>query len=235
MTPERIGDEPENLRDLGLPFPVSVEPSVALRERALAQIQAHPAASRKERLRTQVVLSVGSWGVALLVFAVEGGVRVTGRSAELMFGTALGTAAIAALAVWAALWRGRFNLGRGTRFVLPLVGAAPAAILLWKVLWSSQFVDALAIWPTRPGFRCLGLSLSIALAPLLAFSIARKGSQPRHPALTGLAAGIAIGCATILLTDLWCPVAYVPHLLLGHALPVALTGLLGALLSLIHI
>jgi hypothetical protein len=40
-----------------------------------------------------------------------------------------------------------------------------------------------------------------------------------------------VGACATLLVDLWCPVAYVPHLLLGHTLPVALLSLIGAWLG----
>ena len=73
--------------------------------------------------------------------------------------------------------------------------------------------------------------MAIAIGPLVAFAIARHRSDPRRPVLTGFAAGLAIGAITSLLTDLWCPVAYVPHLLLGHLLPIALLGGLGAWLG----
>jgi hypothetical protein len=33
------------------------------------------------------------------------------------------------------------------------------------------------------------------------------------------------------LVDLWCPVAYVPHLLVGHVLPLVATTLTGAWLG----
>jgi hypothetical protein len=33
------------------------------------------------------------------------------------------------------------------------------------------------------------------------------------------------------LVDLWCPVGYVPHLLLGHVLPIAILSLAGALIG----
>jgi hypothetical protein len=45
--------------------------------------------------------------------------------------------------------------------------------------------------------------------------------------LLGAAIGAAAGAWSWTLTDLWCPVAYVPHLLLGHVLPVALLAIAG--------
>jgi hypothetical protein len=43
----------------------------------------------------------------------------------------------------------------------------------------------------------------------------------------GGALGAAVGACATVLVDLWCPVAYVPHLVLGHLLPMALLGLIG--------
>jgi hypothetical protein len=40
-----------------------------------------------------------------------------------------------------------------------------------------------------------------------------------------------VGAVVWVLVDLWCPVAYVPHLLLGHVLPLVLTALVGTLLG----
>jgi hypothetical protein len=33
------------------------------------------------------------------------------------------------------------------------------------------------------------------------------------------------------LVDLWCPVSYLPHLLLGHLLPIAVLAAVGALVG----
>jgi hypothetical protein len=75
------------------------------------------------------------------------------------------------------------------------------------------------------------LALALGILPLVAFVVSHRASEPRRPALTGFAAGIAIGCVAALLTDLWCPVAYIPHLLLGHILPISILGGLGACLG----
>lgn len=206
-------------------------PSVDLKARVLAATAKQPQAAppRKRWVWRSVTVIAVSWALALGVFALAGGVRPTGREASLMIGTAGGTALLAALIGWRLLTRGGSSLGRPRNALLPVIVGAVPAILVWKVLWSMQYPGGLEQWETRPGLRCLGLTFAIALCPLVAFVAVRRGSDPRHPALTGLAAGVGVGAIATLCTDLWCPVAFVPHLLLGHALPVALLGGLGAL------
>jgi hypothetical protein len=215
----------------GVPLPRAMTPAPELKARVMTAAAEQPAPPRRAVLREAAALTVGSLLAALTVFFYAGGPRVTARPIALVVGTAMGTAIIAAIALWAALGRGRSMLARTRRLLLPIAVGSPSMILAWKMLWSAQYSGALDEWSTRPGFRCLALSLSIGLCPLIAFALARRGSDPVRPALTGFAAGVAIGCATVLLTDLWCPVAYLPHLLLGHVLPIVILGALGAWLG----
>ncbi len=67
--------------------------------------------------------------------------------------------------------------------------------------------------------------------PLLAMAFVRRNSDPNHPRLTGATLGVAAGACAWVFTDLWCPVAYVPHLLLGHVLPIMILAAAGALLG----
>jgi hypothetical protein len=48
------------------------------------------------------------------------------------------------------------------------------------------------------------------------------------PTATGAAFGAGAGLGSALLIDLWCPVSYLPHLLVGHVLPIALLAAAGA-------
>lgn len=205
--------------------------SSALEARIAKAVHESPGLPRRAFVRQIVALSVGSWLIAICVFLYAGGLRPTMRPLSLILGSATGIGAIASVAAWAALSRGRSTLGRARQWLIPIVIGSPAFILAWKIFWSAQYQGALDRWPTRPGFRCLGLSIAIGLCPLVAFAIARRRSDFRRPMLTGFSAGLAIGALTALLTDLWCPVAYVPHLLLGHLLPIALLGALGAWLG----
>ena len=43
--------------------------------------------------------------------------------------------------------------------------------------------------------------------------------------------GLAAGAWGWVVVDLWCPVAYIPHLLLGHVLPLIVLAGVGALLG----
>jgi hypothetical protein len=165
------------------------------------------------------------------VFAAAGGAHCESRSPTLIAGTAMGAGVLALVSLWSALSRGRSMLGRPRAIVLAIAVAAPVALFVWKVGWSAQYPDALDAWPVRVGFRCLGLTLAMSLWPLFALALARRGTDPVHPAVTGAAFGVAVGACAWVLTDLWCPIAYPPHLLLGHVLPIALLAGLGAYLG----
>ncbi len=58
-------------------------------------------------------------------------------------------------------------------------------------------------------------------------AIALTRSEAFHPDAAGAAIGSAAGLAAMLLVDLWCPVAFLPHLLLGHLAPIAVIVFLG--------
>jgi hypothetical protein len=100
--------------------------------------------------------------------------------------------------------------------------------LIWKLAWSSRYAGMMAPWPTRPGYRCLLLILFLAMSPLLAIVFLRRHGDPINPSAHGAALGVAFGMCAAVLGDLWCPVAHVPHLLVGHILPVVLLGIAGA-------
>lgn len=204
------------------------DPSASLRSRIFADAAARPSPTRAALLQRIAALTTVAWLLSLTIFICEGGLRITGRPPGLVFGTATGTGLVTVLVAYVGLSRGRSSLQRAPRSLLPMIVAGPTAIFAWKLFWSSHYPRALDPWLTRPGFRCLSLGVAMGLLPIVAFAISRRTSDPGRPGLTGLAAGVAVGCVTAFLTDLWCPVAYLPHLLLGHVLPIVLLGGLGA-------
>jgi len=173
-----------------------------------------------------VVLSV-----PLLSFIALGGIRVGPRPNELVFQTALGSAVLAALFAIVGLRRGRSMLGRPRSWLLTQVLLTPISLFGWRVLVSTRYPQMMVEWVERPGFRCFTVSVLLASMPLLGLLWQRRSSDPVHPRLTAAAVGAAVGAGAWVLVDLWCPVGYVPHLLLGHVLPLLLLILLSTLIG----
>ena len=121
-------------------------------------------------------------------------------------------------------------LGRSRNVLLYGSALIPIGLFAWKVACSLAFGYPMIAWPERPGLKCLSLSLLIATGPLLAFLAVRRRT-PVRPALNGASMGVAAGACAWVAVDLWCPVASVPHLLLGHVLPLCILAGTGALLG----
>jgi hypothetical protein len=209
----------------------SSKPPADLRARVLAAARATPAPPRAAVRTRAVALAAGAAVALASIFFYFGGVRPTGRPVALMVLTALGAAALGGAAAWVVLGRGGSMLGRPQRWLLATGLFTPVALFAWKLGTSALFAGMTNAWPERPGLKCLGLSLATGVWPLVAGLVARRGAggDPLRPALTGAALGLVAGALAWVAVDLWCPVAYVPHLALGHLLPLALLTGLGAL------
>jgi len=169
--------------------------------------------------------------VPLLVFIAWGGIRMGPRPDRLVLQTALGSAGLAACLAIVGIGRGRSMLGRPRSWLLTQVLLTPVLLFAWRVLSSACYPHMMEQWVDRPGVRCFTLSVVLAFAPLLGLLWLRRGSDPLHPVLTAAAFGAAVGAGAWVLVDLWCPVGYVPHVLLGHVLPLLLLIGLSALLG----
>jgi len=220
--------------------------SAKLKAQVLAAAAAEPSPTRATVHRRNLLLNmlaaasgVGAFVIFTMLTSDGQLVRFGGeltphqyleRSVWLVVTTAGGALGVAATALWFALSRGRSMLGRSRRWLVYGIALIPLALFAWKVGCSLAFGDPMAAWVERPGLRCLSLSLLVAAGPLLAFLAARR-SAAEHPALNGAAIGVASGACAWVALDMWCPVAFVPHLLLGHVLPLAILGGAGALLG----
>jgi Negative regulator of sigma F len=216
--------------------------SPELKRRVLEGIQRTPSPTRGQARRRAALLYPAALLVLGAIFAYAYAPRAAGsqlfgdgsfdrRPQALVLGTLAGAALVAGLALWAALGRGRSALGRPLGWLAIVALATPVVLLGWKVGWTSAFAGMMAEDPVRPGLKCLGWTLAMGACPLLAFAAARRFSDPVHPAATGAAIGMAVAALTWCFVDLWCPICYVPHLLLGHVLPSLLLALGGALLG----
>jgi hypothetical protein len=207
----------------------SRDPVPKLKGRILAAVQAEPAPTqRAERQRGWLTLGICA-AIAIATFSHFGGIRVSGRPGLLVLLTCLGWSVVASVAAALAVARGRSMLGRSTASLLILIGAAPLVLLGLKVGVTAPFGPEMIVsWPGRPGFRCLGLSLAMAAPLLVALLVMRRRSDPVHPGVAGAALGITAGVIAGTLVDLWCPIAYLPHVLLGHILPLVVAAGFGA-------
>jgi hypothetical protein len=114
-------------------------------------------------------------------------------------------------------------LGRPRAQLVTLAVLTPVLLFAWKVFVSSWYRGGLTEWPARPGLRCLLLGALLSLAPAVGLLWIRRDADPVHPRAQAAAIGTVAGAWAWVLVDLWCPVSYVPHLLLGHVLPLLLT------------
>ena len=199
-----------------------------LRDRVLREVRATSAPTRGQLLWRHFLAGVLGCGFMLGIFSWASGFRQGPRPDSLVLWTSLGAALIAGLAGWLILRRGRSVLGRPASLRLAVVAAAPLALFLYKVAVSAQFTGMMDRWPDRPGLKCLGLGTSMALGPFVALVLILRRTEPNHPRVLGMSLGLVAAVVAWVLTDLWCPVAYIPHLLLGHVLPVAILVGLGA-------
>ena len=217
-----------------------------LRARVLAAAAAEPSPtraavrSRNQRLAlVAVATAIGAFAIFAALMSGNHLVRLGGdvgprqhveRSLGLFVTTAAGAMSVAAAAVWLAVGRGRSMLGRSRRALVYGGLLVPLSLLAGKLVASAAFGDAMVPWPERPGERCLALSLLVAAGPFFAL-LAMRGQAPVWPALNGAAIGVAAGACAWVAAELWCPVSYLPHLLLGHVLPLFVLAAVGALLG----
>ena len=201
--------------------------SLDLKQMVLQAARSEPALVRSQVRDRVLILLFASALIALTVFFAIGGVRMGPRPIPLIIATSGGALAFAIAALVIALGRGKSMLGRPRTSILAMAMATPAVLLLWKMIWSARYDGMMVEWPTRIGLRCLGWSLLMAAAPLLAMVWARRRSDPVHPMATGAGIGVAAGAVSWVFVDLWCPVAFPGHLLIGHVLPIALLAAAG--------
>jgi RNA polymerase sigma-70 factor (ECF subfamily) len=206
----------------------SIDPasaSLALKARVMAAAAATPSPTRRQGRRVTRLVLGASIAAGLACFELVGGVahapdRPLLYTVRLADGWALASAGLTWLLA-------RF----GTPFVRSPVmlqsacAVAPFALLTWMARFHGAYLDP----PGASAWSCLAASLLCAAIPLAGFVWARRGSEARHPATLGAAIGAASGAWAGLLGLLRCPDTGRMHALLGHALPLAVATVVGAL------
>ena len=203
---------------------------LALRD-VLARETAVIASDDRSRTRRSRALALVAAAAAMTGVLLVAGVHLGARPTSLVVGTLVGAALLTAIAAWLTLGLGRSMLGRPARLLALAIVAVPVLLFAWKVGWTAAFPGMDAWDDARPGFRCLGWSLAMALGPMAAFLFLHRHTAAQRPSLLGAALGMAAGTAAWALLDLYCPIGDAGHLLLGHVLPLAVFAGLGAVLG----
>jgi hypothetical protein len=203
-----------------------------LKARIMESVRRRPSPPRQEvTLRSTALLVSAAMAPFLTVMLLGLKDGVEARPSSLVVSTVGGAIVATLLAAWVAIGRGGRVLGRPRVSLVSVTIAAPVLFVGWKLLWSTMYSGMTDVWSDRPGVRCLALTLLFAAWPLLAMTIVRRASDPTHPGSLGAALGVAAAMYAGVLVELWCPVGYVWHVLLGHALPIALMGITGYLIG----
>jgi len=202
-----------------------------LKQRVLAAVRATPSPVRKRATLRVSALLASAVLFPVLGLAVAGGFQAGARPWSLIAITGVGLFVICFGSLWVALGTGGRMLGRPWLWLAAQAVLTPVLLFAWKVWSSSLWPGMTESMPERPGFRCLALTLCFGSWPLLALALLRRRSDPSHPRALGAALGVAVGSYAASAIEFWCPVGYAPHVLLGHALPIALLGVVGALIG----
>jgi hypothetical protein len=158
-----------------------------------------------------------------------GGPAIAPRPAGYFALVAVAWSAIALVASWVAVGRGRSMLGRPTAQRAAIAMLTPIALIAVAAAGS-------AVWPEtidgRSGLLahviCGALTILFALGPLVAFAVMNRRTDPIAPSLTGAALGAAAGAWGALGIELFCTRATPVHVFFGHVLPVAVLVAVGA-------
>jgi hypothetical protein len=194
-----------------------------LKQRVLAAARDEPAPTRRAAAVQVAVLVVAAGCLVAYGFHARGGVHwAAARPVPFLIGVALGWGLVAVGISFIALRRGRSMLGRSRNGLLGFVLATPPALFGWSLLWNTLYPASLKATPGRVGLACLDLALTIGALPVLVLVLARRNTDPVHPAVTGAALGAAVGTWSALTMDLSCECTNPSHVALGHVLPVVL-------------
>ncbi len=205
-------------------------PSSALRGLLAAQVEARLSPTRRALIRTQrlALLAALVPMVGLVAFL---GAGLKGRPLPLTLLVVVGWTAVAVVGT-RILMGSPSPLGASRPRLLLLAVLAPLAELsvsgVGMLLWPDTWSGALGV---HAHLTCLMIGLAMGLAPLAALLWLHRGSDPVRPAALGAGLGGTAGTWGGAGSMLLCPHHSPLHVLIGHAVPVVLFALMGALVG----
>jgi hypothetical protein len=199
-----------------------------LKRRTLAEVSRRSAPTRPQaRTRALIAYAAATTAMAVVFFAAGGIEHSRGRPLVYTVLMAAGACAIALVATAAALGRGTSMLGRSLRVLALVAALVPVGTFVWLVAWHNRYADPFS----RIGYRCLGLTLAMGIAPLVVTAFLRAGSAVRAPKASGAAIGAVCGAWAGVGVDLWCPLTEPTHIAIGHVLPILVLVAIGAIVG----
>jgi hypothetical protein len=206
-------------------------PPPDLRAKILAAAKAEPAPTRDQFQRI-TMLSLGLALVAsLAIFFSVGGYRRGDRPEAYVLGLCVPWAVCAAVLFALAAWRGRANLGRTVPALLALFALAPLSLLIISVVGHAIWPETDLLGDDRNDLRCAAYAGAMGVLPLLGFLYSRRHVMYAQPFWSCAAVGAASFAFGSLLITLRCMCATLPHLIVGHVVPVAVFGALSGWLG----
>jgi hypothetical protein len=203
----------------------------SLRAQVLADVKRARSPDLSATRRTNAVAVALGVATALAMIGLLG-MSLGGRPLVFVVLSAVGWAAIAAVATMFSGSRGRFMLGPPRRVLALVALAASPAIFGWvmscTVGWP-ELREPAGTWEQHVA--CLLATLLLSLGPVIALVFVRRGTDPVHPRATGAAIGAAAGAWGGVLIDMHCPLVHPLHVAVAHVMPVLLYAAVGMLLG----
>jgi hypothetical protein len=207
-------------------------PPENLKRRVLEALQQRPVPPRTDRLPFTIGLAalaavamsvVLQWGPRL--FGDVGGLaHAAGRPTASEAWVLAGTVALALVSTRLVLPVRRSMLSPPRGLLLGVAILVPLLLGAWLVLWHTTYDDPF----TGAGWRCFALTGLTAPWPFAVLAYASRRVEPRHPGTAGAALGAVAGAWAAVMVELWCPLAALAHVLLGHVLPLLALALAGS-------
>ena len=199
-----------------------------LKDRILAETARREAPTRAQaNKRALIAYATATTAMAVAFFAAGGIEHSRSRPIGITLFMAGGACVIAFVATAATLGRGSTMLGRSMRTLALVAALVPVATFVWLVAWHTQSTDPFK----RIGYRCLGLTLVMGIAPLIVTAMMRSGTAIRAPKASGAAIGAVSGAWAGIGVDLWCPLSDPMHVAIGHVAPMLALILVGAIVG----
>lgn len=136
--------------------------------KVLASLKTTPSPPRPPWWKVALWIVPVSIAVAFSLLMAMGGLQHgEERPPWMLFGTALGWVTVALLATWGAFGRGKSAVGRARAWLAVIAIATPAVLFSSTLVWNLVYPKSAGWWEGRIGWKCLGLTLGMAIWPLV--------------------------------------------------------------------